>query len=113
MQTQPNLPSAGRTATSRANSLQSARDAAHYAGAQAQRVLAVIRESGLRGATDWDVIAATSIQRSSVCARRNSLIDAGLIVEHPDSRQRSRASGPFGRRCTVWVSTEHAKAAVA
>jgi len=102
--TQTSLPFSGRTSTSRANSLQSSRDAAHYAGRQAQKVLRVIREAGCRGSTDWDVIAITSISRSSVCARRNALMDAGLVVEHPDTAYRSRVAGPWGRRCTVYVS---------
>lgn len=111
MLTQPSPPWAGRSATSRANSLASAAKAAHYAGAQAQLVLMAIRQAGPRGATDWDVIALTGISRSSLCARRNALMDAGLVVEHPGRLdERTRVAGPWQRACTVYVTREDAEA---
>ena len=110
---QPSLPFSGRSATSRATSLTAARDASHVAGHQAQAVLRVIRESGTRGVTDWDIIAATGIQRSSVCARRNALMNAKpqpLVVERPGyAHERSRRSGPWQRECTVYVTREAAE----
>jgi hypothetical protein len=111
MQELASPPSTGRSATSRANSRASAKKAAHYAGAQAQAVLRVIRESGLRGLTDWDICALADISRTSCCARRNALMDATppLVVEHPDEKQRSRVAGRWSRNCTVYVSAEAAR----
>lgn len=35
-------------------------------------------------ATDWDVSRLLGIERSSVCGRRNKLIEYGLIVKHDE-----------------------------
>jgi hypothetical protein len=107
---QPSLPFSGRSATSRANSLQGAAHAAPWAGKQAQAVLRVIRDAGARGCTDWEIIVLSGVSRSSVCARRNALMDAGLVLEHPDTTQGTRVSGPWHRPCTVYVAWDAKRA---
>ena len=104
---QPTLPFSGRTPTARAASLAGAQAAEPRAGTQAQRVLEVIRSMRTRGATDWDIKALTAFERSSICARRNALLDAGLVVDSG----RTREAGPWKSACTVYVAREYAGAA--
>lgn len=97
---QASLPFSGRSSTARACSLAGALDALPRSGTQAARVLAIIREAGPVGRTDWDLVALSGLQRSSICARRNALMDAGLVREDG-----SRVAGPWRKRCSVYVAT--------
>lgn len=105
---QPSLPFSGRSATARACSVAGAIDAEPRAGTQARRVLEVIREAGARGVTDWDLKALTGLERSTICARRNALLDADLVRPWG-----ARVAGPWQRQCTVYVAREHQHAEVA
>ena len=100
MTSQPSLPFSGRSAMARSCSLAGAIDALPRSGTQAARVLAIIREAGPVGRTDWELVALSGLQRSSICARRNALLDAGLVRENG-----TRLAGPWMRRCTVYVAT--------
>jgi hypothetical protein len=100
---QPSLPFSGRTPHARACSLAGALDAQPRSGTQAYRVLAIIREAGRVGVTDWELHALAGLERTTICARRNALLDAGLVREDG-----TRAAGPWHRQCTVWVATGRA-----
>lgn len=105
---QPSLPFSGKTSTARACSLSGAIDAEPRAGTQARHVLEVIRQAGARGVTDWDLKALTGLERSTICARRNALLDADLVRPWG-----SRVAGPWHRQCSVWVARDFARSEVA
>jgi hypothetical protein len=76
-------------------SKQGAQVALPAAGSQAERVLAVIRDS--LGMTDRQIADATGYAINIVTARRNSLVKAGFV------RSGGVVDGGRGVRNTFWV----------
>jgi hypothetical protein len=99
---QPHLPFRGRSAVSRANSLQAGQDAALTRAPKTLAALRFYHEAGPHGLTDYDLEGLSGFMRSTICSIRNALIDAGLVVEHG-----SRPSGPWHRSCTVYLHVDH------
>ena len=67
---------------------------------QAQ-VLALIREAGSAGLTDWELECATRLTHQSVSAARNVLMNRGLVY---DSGKRRRTK--TGNRAIAWRATQ-------
>lgn len=64
-----------------------------FSGDQERRYFEWLRARGAYGATDAEAALGTGIRLSSICARRNRLVSAGL-VERTDQR---RARGAVWR----------------
>ncbi|MGE0594567.1 MAG: hypothetical protein AB7G23_02880 [Vicinamibacterales bacterium] len=65
-----------------------------FGGSQRDQVLAFYEACGTRGATDEEVARGTGVKQTSVCARRNELLD---VLEMHGTR-----TGSAGVRCQVW-----------
>lgn len=90
------LPYGGTTPQSAHASRAGAEDARARVASQLLRYLAYLKARP-QGATDAEAAAFLEIERTSVCARRNALVKAGLV--YPDGFR----PGPTGRvKNTVW-----------
>lgn len=69
-------------------------------GSQRHRMLKALAAAPY-GLTDFDLVREVRIARTSVCARRNELMEAGMVA---DSGRRVR--GPFGPRNAIWELTD-------
>lgn len=79
-------------------------------------LLRYLRNAGVRGATDAEIELELGWPPNVVTARRNDLIDRGLVVvAWPTSRRpsvRPRRAGAKPIRVTVWMASAAAQEAI-
>lgn len=68
-------------------------------GTQRAAVYNAIAFAGPHGMTDWEIVDATGILRSAVCARRNELVRDGFVMD--SGRRRLERTGS---KAIVWIA---------
>src|SRR5574338_13895 len=96
---QPRLPWSGSTPTARACSYEGALSAQARSAAQIWAYFRFLRACGCRGATDHEAAEHLGIPVTSVCARRNWLMQEPRRLVRDSGLTRP---GPTGVRNTVW-----------
>lgn len=91
----PSLPFSGSTPIAKHCSAQGAKTAQPRAGSQALKVLCLIQAHTLL--TDHELADLAGLPLATVCARRNFLMQKGLIVACGSK------IGPFGVSNTCWA----------
>jgi len=69
-----------------------------------QRIMSVIRECGLHGATDDEIEQITGLRHQTASAARRSLSKAGHVVDSGEKRNTSS-----GRKAIVWIANPYAR----
>jgi len=69
-----------------------------------QRIMQVIKDSGLHGATDDEIEQITGLRHQTASAARRSLSKVGHVV---DSGERRKTSS--GRNAIVWIKNPYAR----
>lgn len=64
-----------------------------------EEVYEFLKSRGEHGATDDEIQQALGYPRSSVGARRNELMNEGLIIDSGDTR-----ATRYGRQATIWLA---------
>lgn len=95
MWTDAGLPFNGSSPLSRHTSRAGAEDAKARSASQIVRYLSALKEHG--GLTDLEASKLLNIDRTSVNARRATLVKAGLVVASGETRP-----GPTGVKNCVW-----------
>lgn len=112
----PRLPWQGRSPAAAQSSYEGAQQAAKSSAAMCTVLLRYLRDAGPRGRTDAETEIELGWPANVVTARRNELLERGLVaVAWPESRRPSvkppRRAGSKPIRVTVWIASSAATAA--